>query len=67
MILQAVSCLLSKSITLVILPLDRIGTEQAEYISRLGGRPCFQHIDSPPLHSMEWRCTPSKVGKPLLL
>ena len=46
MILQAVSCLLCKSISLVILPLDRIGVEQAEYISRIGGKPCFLNSDS---------------------
>src|SRR5580658_3799092 len=41
MILQAVSLLLAKSITLVIIPLDRIGTEQTKYIEDIGGRPCF--------------------------
>lgn len=41
LILQAVSLLLDKSTTLVILPLDRIGQQQASFITRLGGRPCF--------------------------
>ena len=41
MILQAVSLLLAKSITLVIIPLNRIGTEQTKYIEDIGGRPCF--------------------------
>jgi hypothetical protein len=41
MILQAVSVLLQKSITIVILPLDQIGNEQSEYIRQIGGIPCF--------------------------
>jgi hypothetical protein len=41
MILQAVFILLHKSITLVILPLDQISVEQAEYIAQIGGNPCF--------------------------
>lgn len=41
MILQAVSVLICKSITVVILPLDQIGIGQEAYISRIGGRPCF--------------------------
>jgi superfamily II DNA helicase RecQ len=41
MILQAVSLLLDKSITLVVLPLNQIGVEQANYIENIGGRPCF--------------------------
>src|SRR3981189_72817 len=38
MILQAVSILIRKSTTVVVLPLDQIGLEQAEYITRIGGR-----------------------------
>jgi hypothetical protein len=34
MILQAVSILIHKSITVVVLPLNQIGQEQAEYITR---------------------------------
>lgn len=41
MILQAVSVLLSKSITLIILPLHQIGEEQTNYIRQIGGQPCF--------------------------
>jgi superfamily II DNA helicase RecQ len=41
MILQAVSILTCRLITLVVLPLDCIGQEQAEYITRIGGRPCL--------------------------
>ena len=41
MILQAVSLLLAKSITLVVLPLNQIGVEQANYIESIGGRACF--------------------------
>jgi len=36
MILQAVSLLLAKSITLAIIPLDRIDTEQTKYIEDIG-------------------------------
>jgi superfamily II DNA helicase RecQ len=46
MILQAVSILLKKTMTVVILPLDRIGQEQAEYITNIGGRPCFLNADT---------------------
>jgi superfamily II DNA helicase RecQ len=41
MILQAVSVLIHKSVTVIVLPLDQIGLEQAEYITRIGGRPYF--------------------------
>jgi len=41
MILQAASILMSKSITVVVLPLDQIGQEQTEYITCIGGRPCL--------------------------
>ena len=46
MILQAVSVLIHKSITVVVLPLNQIGQEQAEYISRIGGTPCFLNADT---------------------
>jgi superfamily II DNA helicase RecQ len=46
MILQAVSVLLNKSISIVILPLDQIGKEQAEYIKQIGGQPCFLNADT---------------------
>ena len=46
MILQAVSILTRKSITVVVLPLDQIGQEQAEYITRIGGKPCFLNADT---------------------
>lgn len=46
MILQAVSLLLAKSITLVILPLDQIGVEQTGYIQKIGGRPCFLNAET---------------------
>jgi superfamily II DNA helicase RecQ len=46
MILQAVSILTRKSTTVVVLPLDQIGQEQAEYITRIGGRPCFLNADT---------------------
>ncbi len=46
MILQAVSLLIRKSITVVVLPLDQVGKEQAEYITRIGGRPCFLNADT---------------------
>jgi hypothetical protein len=35
-----------KSTTVVVLPLDQIGQEQAEYITRIGGRPCFLNADT---------------------
>jgi superfamily II DNA helicase RecQ len=46
MILQAVSLLIEKTITLLLLPLNQIGIEQAEYITSLGGRPCFLNTDT---------------------
>lgn len=46
MILQAVSILLDKTISIVILPLDEIGKQQANKIARLGGRPCFLNADT---------------------
>src|SRR5690242_17575188 len=46
MILQAVSLLIHKSITVVVLPLDQIGLEQTEYITRIGGRPLFLNADT---------------------
>ena len=41
MILQAAPLLAARSTALVILPLDQIGKEQAEYITKIGGKPCF--------------------------
>lgn len=41
MILQAASLLLAKTITLVVLPLNQIGVEHANYIENIGGRACF--------------------------
>jgi superfamily II DNA helicase RecQ len=46
MILQAVSILMSKSITVVVLPLDQIGQEQTAYIARIGGRPCILNAET---------------------
>ena len=46
MILQAVSVLVRKSVTVVVLPLIQIGQEQTEYITRIGGKPCFLNADS---------------------
>jgi hypothetical protein len=46
MILQAVSVLINKSISIVILPLDRIGQQQTSYIKQIGGRPCFLNADT---------------------
>lgn len=46
MILQAVSVLLQKAVTIVILPLDQIGNEQSEYIRQIGGIPCFLNRDT---------------------
>lgn len=46
MILQAVTILLRNSITLVILPLDKIGYEQQEYIESIGGRPYFLNAET---------------------
>jgi hypothetical protein len=46
MILQAVSILIYNSITVVVLPLNQIGQEQAEYITRIGGTPCFLNADT---------------------
>ena len=41
MVLQAVSLLLQRSITLAIFPLNQIGNEQFEFIREIGGIPCF--------------------------
>ncbi|CAI7650506.1 unnamed protein product [Penicillium palitans] len=46
MLFQAVSLLLEKAITLVVLPLNQIGIEQTEYIRNLGGRPCFLNAET---------------------
>lgn len=46
MILQAVSLLIRKSTTVVVLPLDQVGLEQTEYIARIGGRPFFLNADT---------------------
>jgi len=46
MILQAVSVLLQKSVTIVILPLDQIDNEQPDYIRKIGGIPCFLNRDT---------------------
>lgn len=46
MLLQAISILLNQTITLVILPLQQIGVEQAGYIQRIGGRPYFLNSDT---------------------
>jgi len=46
MILQAVSLLIRKFITIVVLPLDQIGLEQTEYITCIGGRPFFLNADT---------------------
>lgn len=46
MILQAVSILLAKAITLVVLPLNQIGAEQTNYIQNIGGRPCFLNAET---------------------
>lgn len=46
MILQAVSILMQKSITIVILPLDQIGKDQVEYITHIGGKPCLLNTDT---------------------
>ena len=46
MILQAVSVLIRKSTTVVVLPLDQVGLEQTEYITRIGGRPIFLNADT---------------------
>lgn len=46
MILQAVSILQDKKTSIVILPLDQIGKEQADYIKQIGGRPCFLNADN---------------------
>jgi hypothetical protein len=46
MILQAVSILIHRSTTVVVLPLDQIGQEQAKYITRIGGRLCFLNADT---------------------
>lgn len=46
MILQAVSVLMRKTITVAILPLDQIGVQQAEYITNIGGKACFLNADT---------------------
>jgi len=46
MVLQAAPILMCRSMTIVLLPLDRIAQEQAEYISRIGGRPCILNSDT---------------------
>jgi superfamily II DNA helicase RecQ len=46
MILQAASLLIRKSITVVVLPLNQVGLEQAEYITRIGGKPCFLNAET---------------------
>ena len=46
MILQAVSILLKKSSTIVILPLNKIGEEQTEYIKQISRNPCFLNRDT---------------------
>jgi superfamily II DNA helicase RecQ len=46
MILQAVSILQDKTISIVILPLNQIGKEQSRYIKQIGGRPCFLNKDT---------------------
>lgn len=46
MILQAVSKLLDKAITLILIPLQQIGEEQMEYIRQIGGQPCLLNTTS---------------------
>lgn len=46
MVLQAAPILMCRSMTIVLLPLDRIAQEQAEYITRIGGRPCILNSDT---------------------
>ncbi|KAL1976778.1 hypothetical protein VTN31DRAFT_3060 [Thermomyces dupontii] len=46
MMFQAVSVLLRKSVTIVLLPLNQIGIEQSDYIRRIGGNPCFLNSDT---------------------
>jgi superfamily II DNA helicase RecQ len=46
MVLQAVSVLLNKKISIIILPLNQIGKEQAEKIAHIGGTPCFLNADT---------------------
>jgi DEAD/DEAH box helicase len=46
MILQAVSLLIQRSITLVILPLNQVGDEQCEFIRQIGGLPCFLNSET---------------------
>lgn len=41
MILQAASILRQKSLTVIIVPLDQIGADQAAVIKRIGGEPLF--------------------------
>jgi hypothetical protein len=46
MILQALSVLVNKSITIIILPLDQIRKEQRQYIKEIRGRPYFLNKDN---------------------
>lgn len=46
MILQAVSISLKKKITIVILPLDRIGQQQSALITKIGGSACFLNANT---------------------
>jgi superfamily II DNA helicase RecQ len=46
MVLQAAPILMCRSITIVLLPLDRIAQEQAEYITGIGGRPCILNAET---------------------
>ena len=46
MILQAVSILLRKSTAIILLPLNQIGEEQTQYITRIGGKPCFLNAET---------------------
>lgn len=46
MILQALSVLVARSITLIILPLRQIGEEQTAYINHIGGQSCFLNADT---------------------
>lgn len=48
LILQSASVLVEGTITLIILPLDQIGKEQTEKISKIGGRPLFINSESLP-------------------
>jgi superfamily II DNA helicase RecQ len=46
MILPAVPILFRKSIAIILLPLNQIGEEQAESITRIGGKPCFLNAET---------------------